>query len=169
MQFKTIDLTGGGNIHYSLQRLARAEHPFLSILWLIISGNYRDGAAGSADACYIGGIIGIALAVWRPSGMILDLSQLAYGSGYGMEEVLKQPSKEPFAVVVGSQCEPAISKVLYGKRSTKTVLDREEYFDSFDPASHYLRRKVVEAWNMHVSRNLIGLDNKRFIDITALD
>ena len=78
MKFDAIDLSKNGNISFSLRRWARNKQPFLSIVHVAFSGDYRSGSSGAPDAHYIDGIVRTVDAVWSPSAMILDLRDLDY-------------------------------------------------------------------------------------------
>lgn len=169
MPFAPIDLTKSGNIRYSLQRLARDARPFLSIIHLAFSGNYRNGSAGGPDARYIRGVVGITNNVWRPSGIILDLSDLTYEWGDEMGDVVEAPSNHPFAIVVSPLCEPAISSLCCASTPSKTVLDREQFFDSFEAALHYLRQQIVHEWHALLAKYPEGTEGTDLINVSDLE
>jgi hypothetical protein len=169
MPFETIDLSNRSNIRHSLRCLARGERPALSIVHLAFSGTFRDGPAGDPDGLYVHGIIGIAHAIWHPSGMILDLTELTYNWGDGMIDLLEPPSNNPFVLIVGPQCKQGISQLCYGFPATRTVLDREDCFESFEPAFRSVREKVVNRWNSRNSRNLFLMHNPDPIDEKAFE
>ncbi|HEX4084779.1 MAG TPA: hypothetical protein VHY22_07710 [Chthoniobacteraceae bacterium] len=167
MPFESIDLTNGGNIRYTMRRLARCEMPFLSILHLSFSGDYRAGCDGAVDARYIRGIVETACTIWRPSGLILDLAGLSYEAGEGIDELFEPVIDEPVAYLVSSLCEPGMSRKCRHPLSSKTILDRENVFNSFDLALRYAREKVVENWNSRASASLLW-SHTPVIDTSAL-
>jgi len=169
MPFAPIDLTKSGNIQYSLRRLAREARPFLSIIHLAFSGTYRVGSGGKPDAHYIRGIVTITNDIWRPSGIILDLTHLSYEWGDEMELVLEAPSNHPFAIVVSPLCEPAISSLCCAGTPSKSVLDREDFFDSFESAFQYLRQQVVQEWHALLAKYPEGTERTDLINVSDLE
>jgi hypothetical protein len=167
MKFDAIDLTNNGNIRYSLQRWARDKAPFLSIIHLAFSGDYRLGSRGAPDAYYISGLVHTVDAIWHPSAMILDLSTLHYEWGNDMDLVL-QPLGEVVAFVVGPKCERAISTLLYGVDTTKSVLEAVHFFDAFEPALKYVRQALVIEWNAKVEKRPPGLGSADLITLDDL-
>ena len=153
MKFDVIDLTQNGNIRFSLRRWARNKQPFLSIVHVAVSGDYRVGSSGAPDAHYIAGIVGTVNSVWHPSAMILDLRELRYEWGDEMDLVL-QPARDIWAVVVSALCEPAISTLFYGinANSNETVLDEPNFFDDLDSAIDYVTEALAVDWNARVER-----------------
>ena len=151
MKFDAIDLTKKGNITYSLRRWARSEKPFLSIVQVAFSGDYRSGSSGAPDAHYIEGMVRTVDAVWNPSAMVLDLRDLRYEWGDEMDLVL-QPPKDISAIVVSPKCEPAISTLFYGIDTKKSVLDEPHFFDALDPAIDYVIQALVADWNSKVEQ-----------------
>ncbi|QIF01216.1 hypothetical protein [Roseimicrobium sp. ORNL1] len=151
MNFQPVSLAKEGNIEYSLRRWARGERPYLSIVHIAFSGDYRDGSSGAPDAHYIAGVAGILKAVWRPAAMILDLRELRYEWGDEMIIVLKSPS-DVHAILVGPKCEPAISSLCCGIASGKSVLERPHFFREFEPAIEFVKEALVEDWNSKLER-----------------
>jgi hypothetical protein len=149
MKFEAIDLTKSGNITFSLRRWARNSKPFLSIVHVAVSGDYRPGTSGAPDAHYIVGTVRTISAVWSPSAMILDLRELRYEWGDEIDLVL-QPPRDVSAIVVSPNCEPAISTWCYGMGTKGTVLDEPHYFDVLDPAIDYVTQQLVAKWNADV-------------------
>jgi hypothetical protein len=149
MKFDAINLTKDGNISYSFCRWARNKKPFLSIIQLAFSGDYRSGSSGAPDAHYIEGMVRTVVAVWNPSAMVLDLRNLRYDWGDEMDLVL-QPPKEISAIVVSLKCEPAISTLFYGIDTKKSVLNEPHFFDSLDLAIEYVTQALVADWNSKV-------------------
>jgi hypothetical protein len=152
MKFDAIDLSKDGNIRCSLRRWARKKQPFLSIVHVAFSGDYRDGSAGAPDAHCIVGMTGIANEVWRPSALIVDLRDLHYTWGDEMDLVLSPPS-EFAAILVGPKCERAISTLWYGINTTQSVLEEPHIFRDFEPAVDYVTRGVVAQWNAMVEEH----------------
>ena len=152
MKFAAIELSKNGNIGFSLRRWARDKQPFLSIVHVSFSGDYRSGSSGAPDAHYIDGLVRTVDAVWSASGLILDLSDLRYEWGDEMDLVL-QPPTAIAAIVVSSKCEPAISTLFYGIDTKETVLDEPHFFDAFDPAIGYVIEALAADWNSKVEQN----------------
>jgi hypothetical protein len=152
MKFDAIDLSKNGNISFSLRRWARNKEPFLSIVHVAFSGDYRSGSSGAPDAHYIDGIVRTVDAVWSPSAMILDLCDLHYQWGDEMDLVL-QPPRDISAIVVSPKCEPAISTLFYGIDTKESVLDEPHFFDALDAAVDYVIQALAADWNLKVEQH----------------
>jgi hypothetical protein len=152
MKFDAIELSKDGNIRCSLRRWARNKQPFLSIVHVAFSGDYRNGSAGAPDAHYMVGITGIANEVWRPSALILDLRDVRYQWGDEMDLVLAPPGRA-VAILVGPSCERAISTLWYGINTTQSILEEPHFFRDFEPAVDYVTRAMVADWNTMVEEH----------------
>jgi|HubBroStandDraft_6_1064221.scaffolds.fasta_scaffold06404_7 hypothetical protein len=152
MKFDAIDIGKKGNIRCSLQRWARNKKPFLSIVQVAFSGDYRTGSAGAPDAHYMDGMNRIVDAVWNPSALILDLRDVDYQWGDEMDLVL-QPPTDIIAIVVSSKCERAISTLFYGINTKESVLAETHFFDSLEPAIEFVTQALVADWNSKVHQH----------------
>jgi len=94
----------------------------------------------------------MALEIWRPSAMILDLRELRYDWGDEMDLVLPPPI-DISAVVVSSKCERAISTLWYGLDTKKSVLEESRFFDALDPAIDYLVQALAADSSAKVEKN----------------
>lgn len=167
MKFDAVDLTQNGNISYSIERWSRSKRPFLSVIHLSFAGDYRDGSGGAPDAHFIRGITRTVNEIWRPSAMILDLRAVKYEWGDEMDLVLDLPTKIS-AIVVGGKCEPAISTLLYGLRTNKSVVEEANYFDALDPAIDFVAQALVDDWNSRVEEDPKWFSKSDLITIDEL-
>ena len=69
-----------------------------------------------------------------------------------MDQVLEPPTRIS-AIVVGPKCEPAISTLLNGIDTKKSVLDEHHFFDSLDLAVDFVTRTLVDDWNAKVEQH----------------
>jgi len=89
---------GHGNIQsrYSLLTDDRPGGSGRIFLCAAFDGEYRQGRAGSKDACYMSGCLRTALNKWPCRGLILDLTGLRYGNGRDMDTLLTMNRRPPW-------------------------------------------------------------------------
>lgn len=116
-----LETTGGNQFRYTL--IAR------------FIGEYRDGSAGAPDAAFIIGMVKMAVQIWRPAALVLDLSELRYDWGDEMDWLLP-PSVgcRKTAVVVGPGCARAIATLMWGVNTHKSATEAEFIFDNVEAA-----------------------------------
>lgn len=103
-------------------------------------GSYRDGSEGNPDAAYMRGQIDLACAIWwYHTGLVIDLSKLAYQWGDMILAALDHPDRRPSAIVVGPGCESALSSLMADEYEGQRVTDLDGVFDNLDVAIAYVR------------------------------
>ena len=146
MPIKPITFESETDIRYEMAlETSEEKRGFWCILILSFSGRHRPGHSGAPDAGFIRGITQAALGVWRPSGLVLDLRRLDYVWGDEMEEVLgcRGEIEQPYAIVLGDQCRPAITTLVrqfHPEITSATELDH--IFDSMEEALRYVHQKA---------------------------
>ena len=89
------------------------------------------------------GMASMAVQIWRPAAIVLDLSKLRYEWGDEMGWLLP-PSVGcgKAAVVVGPGCARAIATLMWGVNTQKGATEAEFIFDSVDAAWESVRHRA---------------------------
>jgi hypothetical protein len=142
MKLQPVRIEDETRLRYEFQLETTGRHSFCYTLIAKFSGEYRPGSAGSPDASFIVGITELAVGIWHPAGLILDLSELRYEWGDEMEWLLPPSVGCKAAVVVGPGCAPAIATLLWGLKTEKSATDAEFIFDSVQAAWESVRYRA---------------------------
>lgn len=136
MKLQPVRIDEATKLRCEFQLETMGRNSFLYTLIAKFIGEYRDGSGGKPDARFIAGMTEMAVAIWRPAAVVLDLSELRYDWGDDMVNLLP-PSVggKKAAVVVGPKCARAIATLLWGVNTTKEATEVEFIFDN-----------VVAAW-----------------------
>ncbi|WP_240636807.1 hypothetical protein [Paenibacillus silvae] len=127
---------------------SQAVH-YCSIMILKFLGEYGFGSAGNSDARYMCAIGEAVVEAWEPSGLILDLSELAYEWGDRMENVFDighaKYGDNPFptALIVGERSEEAIRTLILGVYSDETIDDIDWVHRDLSSAWAYIEQKLA--------------------------
>jgi len=103
------------------------------------SGEYRPGSEGRPDADYMVGMTKLAVAVWHPAALVLDLSELRYEWGDEMAWLLPPAVGCRAAVVVGPLCSGAIATLMWGLETQKPSTDADFVFETVEEAWEFVR------------------------------
>ena len=127
---------------------ARSEiYPPPQILVVAFSGSYGYGSSGYSDALYMRAMIEAGLAAFRPSGLIIDLSDFEYEWGddidYGLEVSLDD-TPEP-TTVIGPKCHDGLKSLFRGFNSSEELIDNRNYFANLTDAVSYLAAIVIKT------------------------
>ena len=153
MQFEPVDYKRGSDITFELRRWARNSKPFISVVHVAFTGNYRDGSAGAPDAHLMDGVIKTIKGAWRPSAMIIDFSDLVYDWGDEMDMFIPIED-DTDALVVGDKCRRALT-TLCSCEPDADITDINSVFDNLDEACKYVAEKQVESWNNTICRGAV--------------
>jgi hypothetical protein len=118
------------------------RNPFCYTLMAKFIGKYRPGSAGSPDAHFILEMTKMAVGIWQPAALVLDLSDLQYEWGDEMDWLLPPRVGRKAAVVVGPGCAPAIATLLWGLTTSKPATDAEFIFDTVQAAWEAVRHRA---------------------------
>jgi hypothetical protein len=151
MKFEPVDYKRDSNITFALRRWARESRPYITVVHVAFSGNYRDGSAGAPDAHHINGVINTISGAWYPSAMIIDFSDLTYEWGDEMSMFIPTPD-DTNALVVGDKCRRALT-TLCTREPDGDIANINSVFDNFDDACSYVAKKQVESWNNSIRRS----------------
>lgn len=132
-------------------------------------GTYRLGSQGNPDADYLAGLLHTIGELHSGSSLVLDLSGLRYEWGNRMDKVLVSPNSEPFAIVVGSECERGLSTLRFGVKTERSVVEESHFFRTFEEAVAYLRPIMVERWNNQLDRRPGIQSLAPFVTLAELD
>jgi hypothetical protein len=108
----------------------------------VAAADYRDGSEGAPDAHFMCGLTEIALEIWRPAALVLDLSELQYDWGDEMDLVLSVGQRQhvPSAVVIGPGCSRAIATLFWGTDTSRLATEAENIFTDLDAAWKHVRK-----------------------------
>jgi hypothetical protein len=162
LESATFDERTPLKFQFSLSRAGNA-----TVLVVEFSGRYRIGCQGGPDATFMRDVTLTAAHLWRPDGVVLDLTDFAYEWGDNLEEVLGvgwvrndpywppgpfdhifRPAADepeppmPFAVGVGTKCRDAIATLLFGLETTRPATDAEHLFDCLAAALEYVHSRI---------------------------
>jgi hypothetical protein len=136
MKFHPVRIEDASNLRHEFKLETTDESYFRSILIARFIGDYRGGSSGRPDAVYMTGMLRMAVELWGPAGLVLDLSGVRYDWGDEMYWLLPPDvGGKKAAVVVGPKCARAIATLLWGVNTTKEATEAEFIFDN-----------VVAAW-----------------------
>lgn len=136
MKLRPIQIDEITQLRHEFRLETTARSPFRHTLIARFIGEYRDGSSGHPDAVFIAGMLRMAVELWRPAGVVLDLSDLRYQWGDEMHWLLPPDVHgRKIAVVVGPKCARAIATLLWGINTTKEATEADFIFDN-----------VVAAW-----------------------
>src|SRR5690348_9516372 len=120
MKLKPVRIEEYTKLCYEFQLEATGRNPVCCTLIAKFIGDYRDGSSGHPDAVFMVGMLRMAVDLWRPAGVVLDLSELRYDWGDEMYWLLPpEVNGKKAAVVVGPKCARAIGTLLWGVNTTK--------------------------------------------------
>ena len=106
------------------------------------TGDYRYGSGGKPDLRFMGGMTRMAVAIWHPAAVVLDLSDLRYEWGDDMSELLSPTfAGKKAAVVVSPKCARAIATLLWGGNTQRAATEAEFIFESVEQAWEAVRRR----------------------------
>jgi hypothetical protein len=129
-------------VDFSFELVTTDNSYFPNILIMTVLGSYRDGSTGDDDAKLIKGTMDMAVDIWRPLAVLLDLSEFQYDWGDSIVLFLDGPDPQrPIAIVVGPKCRQAMSTLKFGLHTTKDIVDNVEVFDDKEKAIAHLERK----------------------------
>ena len=121
---------------------------YFDILTIKYSGKYRIGSAGNGDAQYMYAKGEYGLNCFRPSAVILDLSEIEYEWGDMMDLVFDIGSNQyvnaefPIALIIGEKCSEAIGTLIHGIDSKELATTEEWIFDNFELAWTFVEEKI---------------------------
>ena len=105
-------------------------------------GEYRDGSAGKPDLLFMVGMTRMAVAIWHPAALVLDLSELRYDWGDDLSELISPAfAGKASAVVVGPKCARAIATLLWGVSTQKAATEAGFIFESVEEAWEAVRHR----------------------------
>jgi hypothetical protein len=125
-----------------------AEGSCRKILVIEFKGKHGVGSEGNNDSLFMATIVKAALNVWYVDGLVLDLSELTYGWGNSIGEVLLAGKSVlgtgfPTAVIVSGSNRPALQSASpfydaesQGGKQTKWL------FDDLNSAAAYIEEQV---------------------------
>lgn len=136
MNLRPIRVEDETSLQYEFQLETTGPNRFCYTLIAKFIGEYRDGSAGRPDVDFILGMTKLAVGIWQPAALVLDLSELKYDWGDEMSWLLPPDVTCKAAVVVGPRCSRAIATVMWGLDTQKPVTDADFVFET-----------IAEAWD----------------------
>jgi hypothetical protein len=145
MKLQQVRIEDETRLGYEFRLETSGRNSFCYTLIAKFLGDYRDGSAGKPDLRFIVGMTKMAVAIWYPAALVLDLSELRYEWGDDMNELLSPTfGGERAAVVVGPKCARAIATLatlLWGVSTQKAATEADFIFESVEEAWEAVRHR----------------------------
>jgi hypothetical protein len=143
MNLRPVRIGDETSLRCEFQLETSGRNSFCYTLIARFSGEYRIGSGGKPDARFIAGMTRMAVAIWHPAALVLDLSELRYEWGDDMRDLLP-PSEGHMksAVVVGPGCARAIATLLWGVDTQKAATEADFIFDNVEAAWESVRHRA---------------------------
>jgi len=141
MKLLPVRLEDETRLRYEFQLETSGRNSFCYTLIAKFIGEYRDGSAGRPDVDFIVGMTNLAVAMWHPAALVLDLSDLRYEWGDEMSWLLPPSVTCKAAVVVGPKCARAIATVMWGLDTQKQATEADFIFETVEAAWESVRHR----------------------------
>jgi hypothetical protein len=142
MKLRPVRIEDETRLRHEFQLETTGRNPFCHTLIAKFIGEYRTGAAGAPDAAFIVGMARMAVEIWRPAAVVLDLSDLRYEWGDEMGWLLPPSLGRKSAVVVGPGCTRAIATLLWGVDTQRAATEAGFIFNSVEAAWESVRHRA---------------------------
>ena len=142
MKLQQVRIEDETRLRYELRLETSGRNSFCYTLIAKFIGDYRDGSAGKPDLQFMAGLARMAVAIWHPAAVVLDLSELRYEWGDDMDELLSPTfAGKKAAVVVGPKCARAIATLLWGISTQKAAAEADFIFETVEQAWEAVRHR----------------------------
>ena len=147
MKFQKVDLTDKSNLKFECFEARRDSRPYLNLIFLKVSGQYRHGSEGKADCYFIKNVMLQASDCFCPSGMVVDFRELEYEWGDDIEMLFDCPNYlKEVAFILGPKCQPALASLLLYDENAP-LIDEKLFFNCEKSAIASIKKRVVASWN----------------------
>jgi len=141
MKLVPVRVEEASGLRCEFQLETSGGNPYRYTLIAKFIGEYREGAAGSPDAQFMIGMTNLAVGLWQPTGLVLDLSDLRYNWGDEMGLLLPPSVTCKCAIVIGPPCARAIATLLWGIDTQESATDAEFIFESVQAAWEFVKHR----------------------------
>lgn len=140
MKLQPVRIEDETKLRCEFQLETTGGNPFRTTLIAKFIGEYQDGSSGKPDSRFMAGMVEMAVAIWHPAAVVLDLSELQYEWGDDMANLLPpNAGGKKSAVVVGPKCVRAIATLMWGVNTMREATEAEFIFDDVKAAWEYVR------------------------------